>query len=197
MIAPHALGGFPILSLTLFIPLIGALIIIFAFRREQTQAIKNFAFAVTLIDFLVSLPILLAFDTSTHQFQFVEQARWIDAIGVEYFLGVDGISLLLVFLTTLLGAIAVVCSFTAIEEREKEYYFSLLFLQTGMLGVFMALDFFLFYVFWEIMLVPMYFLDWHLGRAAQALCRHQVFLVHPVRQRVHAAGHPCHLFHAL
>ena len=75
MIAPHALGGFPILSLTLFIPLIGALIIIFAFRREQTQAIKNFAFVITFIDFLVSLPILLAFDTSTHQFQFVEQAQ--------------------------------------------------------------------------------------------------------------------------
>jgi NADH-quinone oxidoreductase subunit M len=158
MIAPHALGGFHILSLTLFIPLIGALIIIFVFRREQVQAIKSFAFAVTLIDFLVSLPILFAFDTSTHQFQFVEKARWIDTIGVEYFLGVDGISLLLVFLTTLLGVIAVLCSFTAIEEREKEYYFSLLFLQTGMLGVFMALDFFLFYVFWEVMLVPMYFL---------------------------------------
>jgi NADH-quinone oxidoreductase subunit M len=158
MLAPHGLGGFPILSLTLFLPLIGALIIIFAFRREQTQAIKNFAFAVTLLDFLVSLPILFAFNTGTHQFQFVERARWIDAIGVEYLLGVDGISLLLVFLTTLLGAIAVICSFTAIEEREKEYYFSLLFLQTGMLGVFMALDFFLFYVFWEIMLVPMYFL---------------------------------------
>ena len=158
MIAPHALGGFQILSLTLFIPLIGALIIMFGFRREQVQAIKSFAFVVTLIDFLVSLPILFAFDTSTHQFQFVDEARWIDTIGVEYFLGVDGISLLLVFLTTLLGVIAVLCSFTAIEEREKEYYFSLLFLQTGMLGVFIALDFFLFYVFWEIMLVPMYFL---------------------------------------
>src|SRR5919108_2060749 len=158
MIAPHVLGGFPILSLTLFIPLAGALFIIFAFRREQVQAIKNVAFVVTLIDFVVSLPILFAFDTSTHQFQFVEKVRWIDAIGSEYFLGVDGISLLLVFLTTLLGAVAVICSFTAIEEREKENYFSLLFLQTGMLGVFMALDFFLFYVFWEIMLVPMYFL---------------------------------------
>ncbi len=127
MIAPHALGGFQILSLTLFIPLIGALIIMFVLRREQVQAIKSFAFIVTLIDFLVSLPILFAFDTSTHQFQFVEKARWIDTIGVEYFLGVDGISLLLVFLTTLLGVIAVLCSFTAIEEREKEYYFSLLF----------------------------------------------------------------------
>src|SRR5688572_28308024 len=158
MIAPHTLGGFPILSLTLFIPLVGALIIIFAFNRERAQAIKNFAFAITLIDFLVSLPILFAFNSGTHQFQFVEKARWIDAIGVEYFLGVDGISILLIFLTTLLGAIAVICSFSAIEEREKEYYFSLLFLQTGMLGVFMALDFFLFYVFWVIMLVPMYFL---------------------------------------
>jgi len=158
MIAPHALGGFPILSLTLFIPLAGALLIIFFFRREQVQAIKWVAFVVTLIDFLVGLPILFAFDSSTHQLQFVEKARWIEAIGVEYFLGVDGISLLLVFLTTLLGAIAVVCSFSAIEERQKEYYFSLLFLQTGMLGVFMAMDFFLFYVFWEVMLVPMYFL---------------------------------------
>jgi NADH-quinone oxidoreductase subunit M len=176
MIAPHALGGFPILSLTLFLPLIGALIIIFAFRREQTQAIKNFAFAVTLIDFLVSLPILLAFDTGTHQFQFVERARWIDAIGVEYFLGVDGISLLLVFLTTLLGAIAVICSFTAIEEREKEYYFSLLFLQTGMLGVFMALDFFLFYVFWEVMLVPMYFLIGIWGGARKLYAAIKFFL---------------------
>jgi NADH-quinone oxidoreductase subunit M len=158
MIAPHALGGFPILSLTLFIPLAGALFIIFFLRRDQVQAIKTVALVVTLIDFLVSLPIFLAFDTSTHQFQFVERARWIEAIGVEYFLGVDGISLLLVFLTILIGPIAVACSFTAIDEREKEYYFSLLFLQTGMLGVFMALDFFLFYVFWEIMLVPMYFL---------------------------------------
>jgi len=122
------------------------------------QAIKSVAFVVTLIDFLVGLPILFAFDSSTHQLQFVEKARWIEAIGVEYFLGVDGISLLLVFLTTLLGAIAVVCSFSVIEERQKEYYFSLLFLQTGMLGVFMAMDFFLFYVFWEVMLVPMYFL---------------------------------------
>src|SRR5690606_7778929 len=158
MIAPHALGGFPILSLTVFIPLAGALFIIFFLGREQVQTIKSVAFVVTALDFIVALPILFAFDVSTHQFQFVERARWIDTIGVEYFLGVDGISLLLVFLTTLLGVIAVVCSFTAIEEREKEYYFSLLFLQTGMLGVFMALDFFLFYVFWEVMLVPMYFL---------------------------------------
>jgi NADH-quinone oxidoreductase subunit M len=158
MIGPHALGGFPVLSLTLFIPLAGALFIIFFFRREQVQAIKSVAFVVTLIDFLVALPIVFAFDTSTHLLQFVEKGKWIEALGVEYFLAVDGISLLLVLLTTLLGAIAVVCSFTAIEEREKEYYFSLLFLQTGMLGVFMAMDFFLFYVFWEVMLVPMYFL---------------------------------------
>lgn len=158
MIAPHALGGFPILSLTVFLPLAGALFIIFFLSREQVQTIRNVAFVVTLFDFIVVLPIIFAFDTSTHQFQFVENARWIEAIGVEYFLGIDGISLLLVFLTALLGVIAVVCSFSAIEEREKEYYFSLLFLQTGMLGVFTALDFFLFYVFWEIMLVPMYFL---------------------------------------
>ncbi|MBI3329584.1 MAG: NADH-quinone oxidoreductase subunit M [Nitrospinae bacterium] len=156
MIGSYALGGFPILSLTLFLPLAGGLITLF-FPRERVQLIKHFALGVMLLDVLVSLPILFAF-TATHPFQFVEKYTWIEAIGVEYFLGVDGISLLLVFLTILLGPIAVACSFTAIEEHEKEYYFSLLFLQTGMLGVFMALDFFLFYVFWELMLVPMYFL---------------------------------------
>jgi NADH-quinone oxidoreductase subunit M len=150
--------GFPILSLICYLPILGAIAIIFFFKREQTRAIKYFATAVSGATFLISLLLLPYFDTTTWQFQFVERWSWIPTIGVQYFFGIDGISILLILLTTLLSVISVVCSFAAITEREKEYYVCLLFLETGMLGVFMALDFFLFYIFWEIMLVPMYFL---------------------------------------
>jgi NADH-quinone oxidoreductase subunit M len=94
----------------------------------------------------------------SNDYTFRETANWIPSIGAKYSLGIDGISLLLVMLTTLLGMIAILSSWTAINTRTKEYYILLLLLQTGMLGVFMSLDFFLFYVFWEVMLVPMYFL---------------------------------------
>ena len=91
-------------------------------------------------------------------FQFIERAPWIPSIGAEYFLGVDGITFLLILLTTMMGFIAILSSWTAITERVKEYYIFLLVLQTGMLGAFMSLDFLLFFLFWEVMLVPMYFL---------------------------------------
>lgn len=154
----HALGGFPILSLITFIPLVGALLIMAFLQKEQTQEIKYLALMISLFDVVVSLFLLPYFNTSTHEFQFVEKASWIPAIGVEYFMAIDGISILLILMTTILSAISILSSFTAITEREKEYYVSLLLLETGMLGVFMALDLFLFYVFWEVMLVPMYFL---------------------------------------
>src|SRR5437762_12654191 len=90
--------------------------------------------------------------------QFVQNIPWIQTIGANYHVGIDGISLLLVLLTTLLGPLAVLSSWDAIQDRLKEYYVFMLMLQVGMLGVFISLDFFLFYVFWEVMLVPMYFL---------------------------------------
>jgi NADH-quinone oxidoreductase subunit M len=92
------------------------------------------------------------------RFQFVTDSLWIRSIGAHFTLGIDGLSFLLVMLTTVLGPIAILSSWSAIQKREKEYYILLLLLQTGMLGVFMSLDFVLFYVFWEVMLVPMYFL---------------------------------------
>ncbi len=90
--------------------------------------------------------------------RYVVRANWIDSIGAQFYMGIDGISLLLILLTTLLGTISILSSWTAIKERVREYYVFFLLLQVGMLGVFMSLDFFLFYVFWEVMLVPMYFL---------------------------------------
>ena len=127
-------------------------------NKQNENAIKWVANLTALAGFLVSVPLWFWFDPSAADFQFVERAQWIPSLGAEYFLGIDGLSTLLILLTTMMGTIAVLSSWTAITERIKEYYIFLLLLQTGMLGVFMALDFFLFFVFWEVMLVPMYFL---------------------------------------
>src|SRR2546426_6278019 len=112
-----------------------------------------------IVGFVISIPLWVWFDRDTaDQMQFVQNIPWIQTIGANYHVGIDGISLLLVMLTTLLGPLAVLSSWEAIHDRVKEYYVFMLMLQTGMLGVFVSLDFFLFYVFWEVMLVPMYFL---------------------------------------
>jgi len=151
----------PILSIITYIPLIGALVIVFFVNKTNTRLIKIIATATAAIDFAVSLLLWPAFDskgTGDRLFQFREQFDWIPQLGVRYSFGIDGIALLLILLTTLVGLIAIYSSYTAITYREKEYYVLLLLLQTGMIGTFCALDFFLFYVFWEVMLVPMYFL---------------------------------------
>ncbi|HTO77173.1 MAG TPA: NADH-quinone oxidoreductase subunit M [Thermoanaerobaculia bacterium] len=152
------LSNIPILSIVAYVPLLGALAIIFFVPREKAQTIKSVATAFAVIDFLLSLPLWIAFDRGREGYQFVERASWIPSLGVEYHFGVDGISLILILLTTLMGVIAIVCSYSAISERLKEYYVLLLLLQTFMIGTFCCLDLFLFYVFWEVMLVPMYFL---------------------------------------
>src|SRR5258705_7471649 len=145
-----------ILSIVLFTPLVGALILSFL-PASNTNAIRWWANIVAFIGFLVSLPLAFQFDR-TKDFQFVERASWIPSIGATYHLGIDGFGLLLVLLTTVVGFIAILASWTAVETRLKEYYSFFLILQTGMLGVFMALDFLLFFVFWETVLVPMYFI---------------------------------------
>ncbi len=148
-----------ILSIVTFTPLLGALVLLAPFFKGRDNAVRWVANVFGLLGFLVSLPLWFAFDRShPTPFQFEERLSWIPGIGVSYHLGVDGISVLLILLTTLLGAIAILSSWTAVKERVRQYYVFLLLLQTGMLGVFCALDMFLFYVFWEVMLVPMYFL---------------------------------------
>jgi NADH-quinone oxidoreductase subunit M len=145
------------LSLILFTPLAGALLLLFVNKRNE-DAIRWIANLVAFVGFLVSVPLWFWYNPQDAEFQFIERLPWIPSIGAEYFLGVDGFSALLILLTTLMGTIAVLSSWTAITERVKEYYILLLVLQTGMLGAFMALDFLLFFLFWEVMLVPMYFL---------------------------------------
>jgi NADH-quinone oxidoreductase subunit M len=145
------------LSLILFTPLAGALVLLLV-NKENANAIRWIANVVALIGFVISVPLWFSYNPQSGDFQFVERLPWIPSIGAEYFLGVDGLSALLILLTTMMGFIAVLSSWTAITERVKEYYIFLLVLQTGMLGAFMALDFLLFFLFWEVMLVPMYFL---------------------------------------
>jgi len=146
-----------LLSIVLFTPLLGMILLLFI-PSAQTNLIRIWANVVGLAGFLVSLPLAFRFDKTAEGFQFVERAEWVPAIGVNYMLGLDGISLLLVLLTTLLGFVAILSSWNAVTERTKGYYAMLLLQQTGMIGVFLALDFILFFVFWEVVLVPMYFL---------------------------------------
>jgi NADH-quinone oxidoreductase subunit M len=145
------------LSLLLFLPLVGALILLFV-PKQNDDAIRWIANIVAFVGFVVSIPLWFWVNPQNADFQLVERAPWIPTIGAEYFIGVDGLSTLLILLTTLMGFIAILSSWTAITERVKEYYIFLLVLQTGMLGAFMSLDFLLFFLFWEVMLVPMYFL---------------------------------------
>src|SRR6516165_355592 len=150
-----------ILSIILFTPLVGTILLLFI-PKENKNAIRWMANIFGVLGFVVSVPLVPWFWALKDRpgFQFVEGSpnNWIPSIGAGYHLGIDGISFLLIMLTTLLGAISVLSSWTAIDNRVKEYYAWFLVLQTGMLGVFMALDFFLFFAFWEAMLVPMYLL---------------------------------------
>ncbi|HSY47436.1 MAG TPA: NADH-quinone oxidoreductase subunit M [Thermoanaerobaculia bacterium] len=150
-----------ILNIVTYIPLIGAIVILLFLRKENGAAIRYTATFFAVVDFAASLYLWFNFDphgTGARLFQFRETYRWIPSLGVQYDFGIDGIALLLILLTTFMGIIAIVSSYSAIDHRQKEYYILLLLLQTGMIGTFCALDFFLFYVFWEIMLVPMYFI---------------------------------------
>ena len=146
-----------LLSVVLFTPLVGALILLFV-PKQNENAIRWIANIFGILGFVISVPLWFRYQPFGDPWQFVEHAEWIPSIGASYYLGIDGFSLLLVLLTTLMGAIAILSSWEAITERVKEYYVFLLVLQTGMIGAFVSLDFLLFFLFWEVMLVPMYFL---------------------------------------
>jgi NADH-quinone oxidoreductase subunit M len=145
------------LLLTLFIPLAGAILLMF-FNRHNASAIKNTALGISLLAFIVSLVLFFTFDESNPGFQFVYELNWIGQFDSAFRIGIDGMSLLLVMLTTFITPITIFSSPGAIKTKEKEYYILMLVLQFAMTGVFIALDLLLFYVFWEIILIPMYFI---------------------------------------
>jgi len=144
------------LSIVLFTPLAGLLVLLLI-PSSRPRLVKLWANIAFFISFLTCVPLVIGFDR-TKDFQFVEKADWIPSIGASYSLGIDGYSLLLVVLTGLIGFVTCLSSWNAIDTRLKEYYANFLILQTSMLGVFMARDFLLFFVFWELGLVPMYFI---------------------------------------
>ncbi len=150
------MSEFPLLSAIVFVPALGALLLILM-PGTAHAAIRWIALVTALISFALSL-VLLGYDPNGIEFQFREDLEWIAFFGMRYTLGVDGISVVLVILTTLLSVVAIVYSWAPITTRIKAYYTVMLLLMVGMLGVFVSLDLFLFYVFWEVSLFPMYFL---------------------------------------
>ncbi len=146
-----------ILSFITWLPAVGAILILALMKKDQSSLIKKFATAWFGLDFILSLW-LLKYDRVAGGMQFLEDHQWIPIIGARYQMGVDGVAVLLIVLTTLLGVIAALSSWEYIQKREKEYYVLLLLLQTAVIGVFASMDMFLFYLFFEVSLVPMYFL---------------------------------------
>jgi NADH-quinone oxidoreductase subunit M len=152
------IASFPILSLITFLPSLGALFILFFVKKQWEDGVRWTALIISLATFLISLYLPLTFDAGTAEFQWVEKGIWIERFGIQYFLGVDGISLLLVLLTTFVTVICILASWTEITIKLKPYMTMFLVVETGVLGVFMSLDLFLFYIFWEVVLIPMVFI---------------------------------------
>src|SRR5437870_163560 len=146
----------PLLSLMIFIPLLG-MVVVLGLPSRAHDAIRWTATAFSVPPLLLAVVLLARFAPGAQGFQFVHRATWIPAFNIDYFVGVDGISITMIVLTALLCFICMIASF-GIDKGVKGYYALFLLLETGMLGVFCALDFFLFFVFWELMLLPMYFL---------------------------------------
>jgi len=149
---------YPWLSVLLFLPLAGVLYLLVATRKENVTLIRAGATWFALATFLASILVWWKFDSAAGGFQFVERHAWIPALGISYHVGIDGISLLLVVLTTFISLVAVTSSFRNVHRDDKGFHICLLLLEAGMIGVFIARDLFLFYVFWEVMLIPMTFL---------------------------------------
>ncbi|MFA4827754.1 MAG: NADH-quinone oxidoreductase subunit M [Thermodesulfovibrionales bacterium] len=149
--------GFPILSTLIFLPIAGAALLLLIPRAKESLA-KWVGLLVSIAAFILSIPLFTNFDKSTHLMQFAERHEWIPAWNITYYLGLDGISVLFVLLSTLITILCVLISWNAIKTKVKEFYISILIMEGAMIGVFCSLDFMLFYLFWEAMLIPMYLL---------------------------------------
>jgi NADH-quinone oxidoreductase subunit M len=147
----------PILSILIFLPVVGIGILVILDRKRH-QTLKIATLIISGVEFLVSLPLWFNFNSGTAAMQFVERYPWLPSYGISYYVGIDGFSLLLIMLTTFLTPLCVLATWDDINTRVKEFMVCLLALMSGMIGVFVSLDLFLFYVFWEVMLIPMYLL---------------------------------------
>ncbi len=146
-----------ILSLLTFFPLVGVVLLLLM-RNSSDNTLKGVATGTAVLTFILSLVVLGLYEAGEAGLQLVDRFDWIEAWGIEYHMGIDGISILMVLLTTFIMMLAVPSSWTAITTQIRQYYIFMLLLEVGMIGVFLAQDLFLFYIFWEFTLVPMYFL---------------------------------------
>lgn len=146
-----------ILTIVTFLPLVGIFLIL-PVSRTKPNLVRQITLGISILTFLFSLYLYFNFDSTTADFQFVINFPWIKSLGISYFMGIDGISLFLILLTTFLTVVSILSTWTAVTEKVKGFMISMLLLETGIIGVFVSLDLFLFYVFWEAMLIPMYFL---------------------------------------
>ncbi len=149
--------GYPVLSTLIFLPVAGAVLLLLI-KRTQEGLLKWSALLISVVEFILSMPLFTGFDKSTHQMQFLERYEWIPSWGITYHIGLDGISVLFVLLSTLITILCVTISWNSIKVKVKEFYIAILLMEGAMIGVFSSLDFFLFYIFWEAMLIPMYLL---------------------------------------
>ncbi len=171
--------NFPLLSLLIFLPLVGAVLILVLARGDEAVVARNSrwtALWTSAINFLLSLFIWVHFDTTTADFQFVEYAVWMPAFNINYKVGIDGISMLFVLLTTLLTPICVLSSWESIQNRVKEYMISFLVLETFMIGMFCALDMVVFYIFFEAVLIPMFVIIGVWGGPGRVYAAFKLFL---------------------
>jgi len=145
-----------ILSLVIWLPILGAIVVLATGGDKNAPLAKKLALGFSLAEFVVSIPLFTRFDRTTSSMQFVEQSEWVPGFGIEYFLGVDGISMPFILLTTILTVVVVIAGWEVIQRRVAHYMAAFLFIEGLMIGVFSALDAVLFYVFWEAMLIPMF-----------------------------------------
>lgn len=172
------MGSFPILSLLIFLPLVGAAFILSVRGSDEVVArnARNVALWTSTIVFVLSLFLWFNFDRSTADFQFVERLEWMPSVGISYHVGIDGISMLFVMLTTLLMPLCVLASWEAIKTRVKEYMIAFLILETFMIGMFAALDLFVFYIFFEAVLIPMFIIIGVWGGKRRVYAAFKLFL---------------------
>jgi len=145
------------LTLLVLLPLVGGLLVLLL-GKDRDRLVRQVALSISLVTFLASLWLWSGFDAASADFQFVERYTWLPDFGISYHVGLDGITLWLVLLTTFLTPIGLLCSWESVDQRVKEFSFFMLLLEAAMIGVFISLDLFLFYLFWDAMLIPMYFL---------------------------------------
>jgi len=169
------IGNLPILSLLIWAPILGGVWVLYAGDRQEAT-VKYFSLAVSVLVFLLSLFLIDGFDPGTHQMQFVEETVWIKSFNIYYRLGIDGISLPLILLTTFMTILVIIAAWEVIEKRIAQYMAAFLFLEGFMLGTFSALDAMLFYFFWEAMLIPMFLIIGVWGGARRVYATIKFFL---------------------